>query len=1062
MGINLLNYVLAKNYTDSAVRTAIQSVYRYCGSVETYDDLPASGLTVGDVYDVRADGTNYAWNGESWDSLGVNQVATFTRNGLAKLATSADLPIGSNIDYSTLTPLERGYFFKPTIDADVVNIQQPGFAEKEGVYITVAAGVGRVTVNGSENEGLYAVQGAGVIVYLSSLVKEKNTVIITYAGGEVEVELYNQNGEPEGGSPQETDAKIVNPYHLINYQTAWWNKTRKNPTLLGATVTTSPLEVTSGFIIGGSSDSTIAGNDLSIVGEGQLKITKETIFGGDKDVNFNNIARFNNGVAFNDYSTFNKKAYVQDIQFIGGQRTISTDNLTGTNVVESIILGVQSQYSGKPSRTIVLGTANNLLLTQGQNTIANSLVIGNNNSTCKTNYILGDSNQIGISLSACDRNLIVGNQNQIGVGSEHNYTFGVNNVVGANNKSSKYGLIVGTNNNIANRVAIEYSSAIGQNLTTDTSNQFIIGKYNNNKEDTLFEIGNGVEGTPSNAFEVTTNGNIRAEALEYNEVVKTNQAVQIPVETDYSPTKYKITEDERQVVVLYDSSLIPSDAYVPLYFTWYKEDGSYYFGYYYNLTSGTGIKELPISRTSELCTQVSFRMRNTDIFNYLTVKNLQIGDVISSNHYERPIKDIINYEYDVSTKPVKIITGANMAYGQPKTYNLYNLTNNLDSFDLTFTCTQGNSNPSRVYIIQSETSYLEGKIVYDETKMYNIGDSFTIHLTNVKNKPWIGFYVNTGETPKFDGYYTAIHKKSLINSQRIIPEANFNSTVKENGAYYLIKNQTTNYFGQFDNMKDYKAGDIVYTVDEMPNIIDFTKLVSSDNLINKYSIPSTNAFSSSTAIPGGYLPQEAFDLNTGSQWRTQMPCADEEYLGIHLGQERTFSYFAVAWDYYFYPPTFYAQTSEDGTNWTTVQEFHQNEMVTNNAAVYKFDSPLTTKHFRLLMPNTDQRDSGYATFEVGLFEGNLQYWQFTEDYYGEGKDETPADYAVQYTPSSSFDFTIADVSYQVVDRHKNVILDSGLQIPAPTAADEGKILQIVNGKLTYVDKATITGETIEL
>jgi hypothetical protein len=54
----------------SAFATAISGAYKYKGSVATQEDLPSSGNTVGDVWNVQADGMNYAWNGTSWDSLG--------------------------------------------------------------------------------------------------------------------------------------------------------------------------------------------------------------------------------------------------------------------------------------------------------------------------------------------------------------------------------------------------------------------------------------------------------------------------------------------------------------------------------------------------------------------------------------------------------------------------------------------------------------------------------------------------------------------------------------------------------------------------------------------------------------------------------------------------------------------------------------------------------------------------------------------------------------------------------------------------------------------------------
>lgn len=55
---------------DGKISTAISSVYRYKGSVATYNDLPASGNTTGDVWDVQDTGVNYAWNGTGWDPLG--------------------------------------------------------------------------------------------------------------------------------------------------------------------------------------------------------------------------------------------------------------------------------------------------------------------------------------------------------------------------------------------------------------------------------------------------------------------------------------------------------------------------------------------------------------------------------------------------------------------------------------------------------------------------------------------------------------------------------------------------------------------------------------------------------------------------------------------------------------------------------------------------------------------------------------------------------------------------------------------------------------------------------
>lgn len=53
----------------SAIDSAVSSVYKYKGSVASYSDLPSTGLTIGDVYNVEDTGDNYAWNGSAWDKL---------------------------------------------------------------------------------------------------------------------------------------------------------------------------------------------------------------------------------------------------------------------------------------------------------------------------------------------------------------------------------------------------------------------------------------------------------------------------------------------------------------------------------------------------------------------------------------------------------------------------------------------------------------------------------------------------------------------------------------------------------------------------------------------------------------------------------------------------------------------------------------------------------------------------------------------------------------------------------------------------------------------------------
>lgn len=53
-----------------ALKTDITSMYRHKGSVSAVANLPSTGQTAGDVYNVTATGMNYVWTGEDWDALG--------------------------------------------------------------------------------------------------------------------------------------------------------------------------------------------------------------------------------------------------------------------------------------------------------------------------------------------------------------------------------------------------------------------------------------------------------------------------------------------------------------------------------------------------------------------------------------------------------------------------------------------------------------------------------------------------------------------------------------------------------------------------------------------------------------------------------------------------------------------------------------------------------------------------------------------------------------------------------------------------------------------------------
>lgn len=78
------------------VQQQISAVFVYKGSVESYEDLPTEGRSVGDTYNVEDDGVNYVWNGEDWDALG-------TSIDLRGYATAQALSSGLNTKQDKLT-----------------------------------------------------------------------------------------------------------------------------------------------------------------------------------------------------------------------------------------------------------------------------------------------------------------------------------------------------------------------------------------------------------------------------------------------------------------------------------------------------------------------------------------------------------------------------------------------------------------------------------------------------------------------------------------------------------------------------------------------------------------------------------------------------------------------------------------------------------------------------------------------------------------------------------------------------------------------------------------------
>jgi len=77
-----------------------------------------------------------------------------------------------------------------------VNIQQPGWASEAGIYTTFPAGISSCSLPA----GKYAIDGAGMVLYMSAFTAKETEVTVTHGTGTAVFTVYYKNGT-EGGAP---------------------------------------------------------------------------------------------------------------------------------------------------------------------------------------------------------------------------------------------------------------------------------------------------------------------------------------------------------------------------------------------------------------------------------------------------------------------------------------------------------------------------------------------------------------------------------------------------------------------------------------------------------------------------------------------------------------------------------------------------------------------------------------------------------------------------------------------------------------------------------------------
>lgn len=561
-------YALCLKNTAEKIDEALTSVYNYKGSVDTIADLPLTNNKVGDTYDVKSEGgQNYGWNGESWDSLGVNREATDTDLGLIKKKDNTfntttfvgDMTaINSNntsITGSGITSINGEGSFevskRSTVLASIAtHIAGSTVTISPSSSINLTAARINLVTTGSANEGIIInaddmpilLKGKLTISGYNTNTTNINTPVICSQSMEVQSltakrdihtqEYLSANGNIYGknyGSSRNTSFNS-----LIKEEGA------RDNIILGEGNTYikhqgQPAQNIENIIIGNSNQiSDEAANDF-IIGKSNIIESKcSTALG------------LSNYIAEQaDYSLI--KGQANNIQALGA--TIFGFKNNSTDSAEfSLVSGVSSTVNGKTST--VLG--DNLI----GSTETGSMTIGTFNEKKDAMFVVGNGNQSSSSVitrsnafevykngdAVIQNNLIVGTTISLGrtVGTEigsnstalgssveasgnYSHAEGWNTTAsGESSHAEGYGTTASGRfshtEGGSTKAFGEYSHAGGLDTLTRYKNQTAIGCLNNNKENNLFEIGNGStiqnpddKDNPiisrNNAFEVDKDGN---------------------------------------------------------------------------------------------------------------------------------------------------------------------------------------------------------------------------------------------------------------------------------------------------------------------------------------------------------------------------------------------------------------------------------------------------------------------------------------------------------------------------------------------------------------------------
>lgn len=97
-----------KEEIEKEIASKVESMLHYKGSVETETDLPpAEECQVGDVYNVRESGANYAWSGTEWDKLSEDLSGFVTKDELKRVVEITDSKLATKVGINTFNTLQQ-------------------------------------------------------------------------------------------------------------------------------------------------------------------------------------------------------------------------------------------------------------------------------------------------------------------------------------------------------------------------------------------------------------------------------------------------------------------------------------------------------------------------------------------------------------------------------------------------------------------------------------------------------------------------------------------------------------------------------------------------------------------------------------------------------------------------------------------------------------------------------------------------------------------------------------------------------------------------------------------